>query len=173
MFIGDHYPYVRSWGPCPLHLLLQLHSSLSNSEDRPCSRGRDMECRSGSPGSPPWAPGGGLRGLKSQFSARVGDSHSLTHALVFLPPSSLPLVLCSIPTPSPGPLHSISPSPGSLIPSPLLESYAESWIPHTLLGYNPHALSLLHFVPPIPFIFIFPAVPDSIWGPLRKGFRPL
>lgn len=94
MFIGDQYPYARSWGPCPLCFSLQLHSSLSNSEDRPCSRGRDMECRSGSPGPPPWTPGGGLRGLKSQFSARVGDSHSLTHALVFLPPWSLPGPLC-------------------------------------------------------------------------------
>lgn len=100
MFIGGQYPYARSWGPYPLHLLPQLQSSLSNSEDRPCSRGRDMECRSGSPGPPPWAPGGGLRGLKSQFSARVGDSHSLTRALVFQPPWFLPLVLYPVPTPS-------------------------------------------------------------------------
>ena len=101
-------PHVRSWGPCPLHLSPQLHSSLSNSEDRPCSRGRDMECRSGSPGPPPWAPGGGLRGLKSQFSARVGDSHSLTRALVILPPWSLPLVFCAVPTPSPGPCFQLT-----------------------------------------------------------------
>lgn len=118
MFIGDQCPYARSWGSCPLHLLLQLHSSLSNSEDRPCSRGRDMECRSGSPGPPPWTPGGGLRGLKSQFSARVGDSHNLTHALVFLPPWSLPGPLCCahpltrtmLPPHCPWLPHSISPT---------------------------------------------------------------
>ena len=85
MFIRDQYPYARSWGLCPRNLLLQLQLSLSNSEDRPCSRGRDMECPSGSLGPPPWAPGGGLRGLKSQFSARVGDSHSLTHGWSFSP----------------------------------------------------------------------------------------
>lgn len=117
MFIGDQYPYARSWGPRPLHFSLQLHASLSNSEDRPCSRGRDMECRSGSPGPPPWTPGGGLRGLKSQFSARVGDSHSLTHALVFCLPGPS-LALYAVPTPSPGPcFHLIA--PGSLTPSPV------------------------------------------------------
>lgn len=161
MFIGNQYPYARSWGPCPLDLLPQFHSSLSNSEDKPCSRGRDMECRSGSPGPPPWAPGGGLRGLKSQVSARVGDSHSLIHALLFLPPWSPTLV----------PPHqdhaSISTSPGSLTPGPL----PELLISHPFLGCTLHnfslyrALSLSYSCPSI--------VPDSIWGPLRKGFRLL
>lgn len=149
LFIGDQYPYARSWGLCPLHLLPPLQSSLSNSEDRPCSRGRDMECRSGSPGPPPWAPGGGPRGLKSQFSARVGDSHSLTHALVFLPPWSLPLVFCAVPTPSPRSCFHLT------LP----------WLPHSIpltgvMGV-PYIFGLYSFCPlpppcSIPLIFISP-----------------
>ena len=156
MFIlyGDQCPYVRSWGPGPLHLSPQLYSSLSNSEDRPCSRGRDMECRSGSPGPPPWAPGAGLRGLKSQFSARVGDSHSLTHALVFLPPWSLPPVFCAVPTPSPGPrFHLALPWLPHSIPLTRLQCGVMG-APHTPGLYTPRP-----FPPPypIPLIFISPS----------------
>lgn len=165
MFIGDQYPYARTWGLCPLHLLHPLQSSLSNSEDRPCSRGRDMECRSGSPGPPPWAPGGGLRGLKSQFSARVGDSHSLTHALVFLPPWSLPQVFCAVPTPSPRPCFHHPPLSPSLHPS------------HQGYGYPIHSWAILFLSSPStlfhPSIHFPHIVPDNIWGPLRKGFLPL
>lgn len=152
MFIGDQYPYARSWGPRPLHLSPQLHSSLSNSEDRPCSRGRDMECRSGSPGPPPWTPGGGLRGLKSQFSARVGDSHSLTHALVFLPPWSLPGPLCCA--------HPLTRTrlPPHCPPAPSFHPlYQDPVCPHTFLGHT-FLYSLCSFPPPdlIPLSFISP-----------------
>ena len=151
MFIGDQYPYAGSWGPCPLNLSPQLHSSLSNSEDRPCSRGRDMECRSGSPGPPPWTPGAGLRGLKSQFSARVGDSHSLTHALVFLPSWSLPLAFCCAHPltrtmlPSHHPWLPPSPSPGSGVVLGVL---------HTFLGHT-FLYSLCPLPPPDPIRLSF------------------
>lgn len=143
MFIGDQYPYV--WGPCP-YFSPPLHSSLSNSEDRPCSRGRDMECRSGSPGPPPWAPGAGLRGLKSQFSARVGDSHSFTHTLVFVPPWSLPLILSVVPNAYPGPCFIPNPPAFLLSCSHPLESSIEFWVAYTFLGYTSDT-HLLHLIP--------------------------
>lgn len=159
MFIGNQYPYVRSWGLCPLHLSPQLQSSLSNSEDRPCSRGRDMECRSGSPGPPPWAPGGGLRGLKSQFSARVGDSHNLTHALVFLPPYSLPLVLCAVPTPSIRAtfFHFTLPClPYSTLTRVLWSSGCPT-VSRAVLPMPSLSPRHIHFVPSIPLLFISPS----------------
>lgn len=67
---------------------------------------------------------------------------------------------------------SISPSPGSLTPSSSLGSSVELQVPcNAFLGYTPHALSL-HPAPSLSSSFPL-AVPDSIWGPLRKKFRPL
>lgn len=168
MFIGDQ-SLCQNLGVLTLHVLPQLQSSLLYSEDRPCSRGRDMECRSGSLGPTPWAPGGEPRGLKSQLSARIGDSHSLTCALVCLLSWSLPLVLCYA-HPSPGPCFHLT-SPGSLTLTP---AYGPVWS----CRCPTHSWAILPMPsPPPPYLSLSSslplAVPDNIWDPLQKGFQPL
>ena len=107
MFIGDQYPMSDLGGLAPCIFRLSFIRRCRTPRIDPAAGAGTWSAGRG-PRGPPWAPGGGLRGLKSQFSARVGDSHSLTRALVILPPWSLPLVFCAVPTPSPGPCFQLT-----------------------------------------------------------------
>lgn len=80
MFIGDQYPYVRSWGASPPASRLSFIKSLSNSRIGPAA-GAGTWSAVGVHGRP--SPGGGLRGPEEQFSARLRIVTTLTRAWSF------------------------------------------------------------------------------------------